>query len=144
GESEWFADEFGQFNDLCESQGWRCAVLGARRDRLDIYEAYGLRTLYLGDEAIIDAQEFTLDGRKMRPVRQAANRTINHGITCEVHREGTLEPTLRRGRPRPAPPAPAPQAAPGVSLAPPRALDKGDPPERATARRVAHGHAVAR
>ncbi len=96
GEPESYADAFQQFYDLCETQGWRIAALGTRRDRLEIYEAHGLRTLYLGDEAIIDAQEFTLDGRKMRPVRQATNRTINHGITCEVHREGTLDPTLRR------------------------------------------------
>jgi lysyl-tRNA synthetase class 2 len=32
----------------------------------------------------------------MKAVRQATNRTIRHGITCEVHREGALEPTLRR------------------------------------------------
>jgi len=38
---------------------------------------------------------FTLDGRAMRPVRQAANRTRNHGITTEIMREGELDPDLR-------------------------------------------------
>jgi lysyl-tRNA synthetase class 2 len=52
--------------------------------------------MYLGDEAIIDTTSFALEGRKMRPVRQATNRTIAHGITCEVQREGDLDPTLRR------------------------------------------------
>jgi hypothetical protein len=55
-----------------------------------------MRELYLGDEAIIDTATFSLTGRHMRPVRQATNRTINHGITCEVYREGALDPTLRR------------------------------------------------
>ena len=31
----------------------------------------------------------------MRPVRQAANRTRNHGITTEIMREGELSPDLR-------------------------------------------------
>ena len=96
GDPESFADAFRMFHDLCEGQGWRVAVLGARRDRLDVYETGRLRELYLGDEAIIDTAAFTLDGRHMRPVRQATNRTINHGITCEVYREGALDPTLRR------------------------------------------------
>jgi lysyl-tRNA synthetase class 2 len=96
GDEASFASAFRNFFDLCESQGWRPAVLGARRDRLPLYEEQGLRSVYLGDEAIIDTTEFNLEGRKMRPVRQATNRTINHGITCEVHREGELDPTLRR------------------------------------------------
>jgi lysyl-tRNA synthetase class 2 len=32
----------------------------------------------------------------MRPVRQAFNRTKNFGLSAEIHREGELEPTLRR------------------------------------------------
>jgi lysyl-tRNA synthetase class 2 len=91
-----FADAFRVFADLCDALGWRIAVLGARRDRGAVYESAGLRELYLGDEAIIDTAAFTLEGRMMRPVRQATNRTMNHSITCEFHREGNLDPTLRR------------------------------------------------
>jgi lysyl-tRNA synthetase class 2 len=32
----------------------------------------------------------------MRPVRQAFNRTKNFALTAEIHREGELDPTLRR------------------------------------------------
>jgi lysyl-tRNA synthetase class 2 len=96
GEPDAFAPAFAAFVDLCDAQGWRLAVLGARRDRAEVYASARLRDLYLGDEAIIDTATFTLDGRDMRPVRQATNRTINHGITVEFHREGELDPTLRR------------------------------------------------
>jgi lysyl-tRNA synthetase class 2 len=71
-------------------------VIGARADRIPVYETAGLRARYLGDEAVIDVDEFTLDGRRMRPVRQAFNRTKNFALTAEIHREGELEPTLRR------------------------------------------------
>ena len=76
----------------------------ARADRIPFYEAAGLRARYLGDEAVIDVDEFTLDGRRMRPVRQAFNRTKNFALTAEIHREGELDPTLRRARRHLGPP----------------------------------------
>jgi lysyl-tRNA synthetase class 2 len=96
GEVDSFGDALDRFLDVCEAQGWRFAALGVRDDRLPIYEARGLKSMYLGDEAIIDTATFTLEGRMMRPVRQATNRTLSHGISCEIVREGALDPTLRR------------------------------------------------
>ena len=91
-----FADAFDRFLERCTERGWRPAVIGARGDQLALYEAVGLRSRYLGDEAVIDVDGFTLDGRRMRGVRQAFNRTKNFGLTTEIHREGQLDPTLRR------------------------------------------------
>lgn len=91
-----FADAVCRFVERCAECGWRPAVIGARGDRLALYESVGLRARYLGDEAVIDVENFTLDGRRMRPVRQAFNRTKNFGLTAEIHHEGALEPTLRR------------------------------------------------
>jgi lysyl-tRNA synthetase class 2 len=91
-----FADALGRFFERCSECGWRPAVIGARWDRVGLYESLGLRARYLGDEAVIDVDEFTLDGRRMRPVRQAFNRTKNFDLTAEFHREGELDPALRR------------------------------------------------
>ncbi len=91
-----FSDAVHAFVDMCDTFGWRPAVLGARRDRLPIYESAGLKALYLGDEAVVDVPGFTLDCPPMRAVRQAVNRTRRAGVTCEIHREGELDPTLRR------------------------------------------------
>ncbi len=84
-----------RFVERCDAHGWRPASIGVRHDRIALWQEAGLRAHYLGDEAIIDVDAFTLDGRAMRPVRQAANRTRNHGITTEIMREGELEPDLR-------------------------------------------------
>ena len=91
-----FGDAIARFLDRCRACGWRPAVIGARADRVPFYETAGLRARYLGDEAVIDVDEFTLDGRRMRPVRQAFNRTKNFALTAEIYREGELDPTLRR------------------------------------------------
>lgn len=95
GEPASFPDALAQFVAHCEARGWRPAVMGARSDRLDVYLASGMRAQYLGDEAIVDVASFTLDGRVMRGVRQAVNRTRNFGITTEVCREGELADGLR-------------------------------------------------
>jgi lysyl-tRNA synthetase class 2 len=96
GDPDSFVDAFDRFLARCAERGWRPAVIGARGDRLGLYSGVGLRTRYLGDEAVIDVDRFTLDGRRMRGVRQAFNRTKNFGLTAEIHLEGELEPTLRR------------------------------------------------
>jgi len=84
------------FVDLCERSGWRPAVYGARVDRIPLYERAGLKSIYIGDEAIIDVPSFSLEGRKMRNVRQSVAHSVRAGVTTEVHREGQLDPTLKR------------------------------------------------
>ena len=95
GDPDAYPDVIQKFLERCEAYGWRPASIGVRHDRLDLWQGFGMRAHYLGDEAIIDVGTFSLDGRAMRPVRQAANRTRNFGITTEIHREGELGPDLR-------------------------------------------------
>jgi lysylphosphatidylglycerol synthetase-like protein (DUF2156 family) len=64
-------DEFLAF---CRERGWRVAFLAAREADAARYEARGLRSLYLGDEAIIRPDRFTLQGQRMKKVREAVNR----------------------------------------------------------------------
>jgi lysyl-tRNA synthetase class 2 len=94
GEPASFAAAVGAFLDHCDRHGWRPAFLGARDDLVAMYRAAGLRCHYLGDEAIIDVAEFTLDGRAMRPVRQACNRATNQGVSTEIRRERELPAVL--------------------------------------------------
>lgn len=89
-------DAIHRFIARCDAHGWRPAAIGVRGDRLDSWIEEGMRAQYLGDEAVIAVAEFKLDGRPMRPVRQAVSRTRRHGITTEIHLEGDLDPTLRR------------------------------------------------
>jgi lysyl-tRNA synthetase class 2 len=89
-----FRDAVTRFVAYCDARGWRPAFMGVRDDRLPLYEAAGLRAEYLGDEAIVAVDGFSLDGRAMRGVRQAVNRTVKAGITTEAVREGDLDDAL--------------------------------------------------
>ncbi|MDI2131973.1 phosphatidylglycerol lysyltransferase domain-containing protein [Yinghuangia seranimata] len=65
---------------------WVPAVMGASEEAGTIYARHGLDALELGDEAIVEVSEFTLDGRAMRVVRQAYNRVKRAGYTTRIRR----------------------------------------------------------
>lgn len=75
-----------------QARGWRTAVMGASSRLLDVYRVLGMRPLYHGDEAVIDVEGFSLDGRHMRTARQAVHRVERSGYRAEVIAAGDLSP----------------------------------------------------
>ncbi|MFG3255971.1 phosphatidylglycerol lysyltransferase domain-containing protein [Streptomyces sp. NPDC048172] len=71
---------------------WVPAVMGASEEAGTIYARHGLQALELGDEAIVETAEFTLDGRAMRTVRQAYNRVKRAGYEVRVRRHADIPP----------------------------------------------------
>ncbi|WP_425954766.1 bifunctional lysylphosphatidylglycerol flippase/synthetase MprF [Xylanimonas sp. McL0601] len=86
---------WSEFLAYVEQHGWSVAVLGARPERLPLYEASGLRPVYLGDEAIVDCREFALAGAKNKSLRQAVGRVRREGYTTTFHDPASLDPALR-------------------------------------------------
>src|SRR5665213_2432945 len=86
-------EAFSAFRDFAESRGWTIGVMGASAEWLAIYHAAGLHYLYLGDEAIVDCQHFSLEGQKMKGLRQACNRLARHGYTVEFLDPSKIEPS---------------------------------------------------
>jgi lysyl-tRNA synthetase class 2 len=78
------------------ARGWHLAVLGAAEPSLGLYRARGLRCHYEGDEAIVDVERFSLDGRAIRKVRQSVTRLEREGYAVLVRRADEVGPSLRR------------------------------------------------
>jgi lysylphosphatidylglycerol synthetase-like protein (DUF2156 family) len=72
--------------DVCTEHGWRPAVLGASDEMTLVWRQLGLRGMHIGDEAVIDVNDFSLASRRMRNLRQAVNRTRNAGVTVTIGR----------------------------------------------------------
>ncbi|MFG3528008.1 phosphatidylglycerol lysyltransferase domain-containing protein [Streptomyces sp. NPDC047917] len=70
--------------------GWIPAVMGVSEEGGTIYARHGLDALELGDEAIVETAEFTLEGRAMRTVRQAYNRVRRAGYEVTVRRHADI------------------------------------------------------
>jgi lysyl-tRNA synthetase class 2 len=79
------------FSTFVEESGWSISVLGASADWLPTYEKSGLRSVYLGDEAIIRCQDFTVDGRTLRAARQAHSRVRRAGYSIALLDPATLD-----------------------------------------------------
>ncbi len=66
--------------------GWIPAVMGASEEAGTVYARHGMDALELGDEAVVEVAEFTLEGRAMRTVRQAYNRVKRAGYVVRILR----------------------------------------------------------
>lgn len=74
-------------NDFVEhanARGWDVVVTGASSAYVEGYRELGLRTLKIGEEAVVDPDAFSLEGRKIRKVRQAVARVSRRGWSVEV------------------------------------------------------------
>ncbi len=73
-----------------ERYAWIPGVIGASEQGALAYRRAGLDALELGDEALLDLDTFSLEGRSMRVVRQAVNRVRRAGYTVDVRRQREL------------------------------------------------------
>ncbi len=84
---------FSAFRDFAEARGWTIGIMAAGEEWLPIYQAAGLHYLYLGDEAIVNCQTFSLAGHKMKGLRQACTRLARYGYTVEFLDPAKIEPS---------------------------------------------------
>jgi lysyl-tRNA synthetase class 2 len=79
------------FLDEAARHAWVPAVVGCGELGAEIWCREGeLTALELGDEAIVQVADFTLQGRAMRNVRQMVTRVCRHGYVAELRRVGDV------------------------------------------------------
>ncbi len=83
-------------HEFAEARGLKLGAVGASEVMCPLYDKLGLRTLYLGDEAVIDLQRFSLEGRAIRKVRQSVSRLSKAGFAAELHEFASLDQTTSR------------------------------------------------
>ena len=83
------------FRRFAHDRAWRVAILGASAELLPLYRASGLRSIYLGDEAVVCPAEFSLEGRAIRKVRQSVHRVRRAGYRVRFVRPAEVTPELR-------------------------------------------------
>jgi lysyl-tRNA synthetase class 2 len=76
--------------ELAERHGLSLGVVGAGEELLDLWRSAGLRTVYLGDEAIVDTAALSLEGRAVRKLRQSVTRLRKAGYTTELRAHEAL------------------------------------------------------
>jgi lysyl-tRNA synthetase class 2 len=83
------------WTQLTQQRAWIPAVLAASETGAEAYHRAGFDALEIGDEAVVEAADFTLDGRAMRSVRQAVNPARRAGYRVRVESVRDLNPEWR-------------------------------------------------
>jgi lysyl-tRNA synthetase class 2 len=93
GDPEAWPGAIAAYRDLVEEYAWTPAVIGNSELGATVFKReMGLTALALGDEAIVDVTEFSLDGRPMRGVRQACTKVTRAGYDVRIRRVRDIDP----------------------------------------------------
>jgi lysyl-tRNA synthetase, class II len=92
GDPEAWPGAINAFLDEAARHAWVPAVIGCSELGAETWcrESGGLTALELGDEAVVNVADFTLQGRSMRNVRQMVTRVSRAGYVAEVRRMGDM------------------------------------------------------
>jgi len=90
GDPEAWPGAIEQWLREASEHAWAPAVAGASEQAGEVFARHGLTALELGDEAIVEVAEFTLEGRAMRTVRQATNKIKRAGYTARIRRHSEI------------------------------------------------------
>jgi lysyl-tRNA synthetase class 2 len=80
------------FEAAAARRGWDVVLTAASEREVGGYRAAGFHVLRIGDEAVVDPREFSLEGKARKTVRKAVHRVERHGWTISCVRGDALEP----------------------------------------------------
>jgi phosphatidylglycerol lysyltransferase len=73
------------FVAYCRANGWRVAFHQATAQFLPFYVRSGLRRIKVGDDAIVQLDQFTLSGKQAKPLRSKLNQLEKLGIQLTLY-----------------------------------------------------------
>jgi Uncharacterized conserved protein len=74
-----------QFDRYCFSNGLKCIYYRVPQSSLSIYAKMKKKSLFIGQEAVVDLESFTLEGRKRGTLRNAVNKVADKDFKTTVH-----------------------------------------------------------
>ena len=93
GDPEAWPGAIHTFLDEAARHAWVPAVIGCSELGAEIWTREGaLTALELGDEAVVNVADFTLEGRAMRNVRQMVGRVAKKGYAAQIRRLSEITP----------------------------------------------------
>jgi lysyl-tRNA synthetase class 2 len=95
GDPEAWPGAIAAFLETADEHAWTPAVMGCSEEAGTAWSRAGLAALEIGDEAVVEVDDFTLEGRAMRNVRQAVTRIERSGYTTRISRVVDISPEDR-------------------------------------------------
>ncbi len=73
------------FQQFCQRNDWYPAFYQTLPTHLDLYQSLGFKAVKIGEEAIVDLNAFTMQGKAGKPLRNAVNRMTKLGHRVDFH-----------------------------------------------------------
>jgi lysyl-tRNA synthetase class 2 len=128
GDPEAWPGAMAAFLREAQVHAWTPAVIGCSERAGQVWCRHtGFTALELGDEAVVDARTFSLEGRPMRNVRQMVKRIERAGYTTEICRARDVSEGERRRALTDAAAWRSTETERGFSMALGRVVDPADP-----------------
>ena len=128
GDPEAWPGAMAAFLREAQVHAWTPAVIGCSERAGQVWCRHtGFTALELGDEAVVDARTFSLEGRPMRNVRQMVKRIERAGYTTEIGRARDVSEGERRRALADAAAWRSTETERGFSMALGRVVDPADP-----------------
>lgn len=86
------------FQQFCARNDWYPAFYQTLPDDLDLYRSLGFQILQIGEEAIVDLKQFTLEGKAGRNLRTPINKFTKAGYQIDFHQPPISSELLRELR----------------------------------------------
>jgi phosphatidylglycerol lysyltransferase len=86
------------FLEMCKENGWMCGFHQTLPDFLPMYRRLGFHKLKIGDDAIVDLAEFSLDGKRMKQFRTEIRKLEAKGIVSREYEPPLTDEVLAQIR----------------------------------------------
>ncbi len=73
------------FDLYCYENGLKSIYYRVPEENLSIYKGVGKKSLFLGQEGVVDLQSFTLEGGSRKSLRNAVNKVIERGYKAKIY-----------------------------------------------------------
>ena len=96
GEAEDLKEAIIGYQEFCDRNDWKPAFYQTLPDHLDLYKSLGFKAVKIGEEAIVDLKNFSLQGKAGRNLRNAFNRFNKLGYSTKFYQPPITNELLDR------------------------------------------------
>jgi phosphatidylglycerol lysyltransferase len=73
------------FGKYCYENGLKDIYYRVPKESLDVYGIFSKKSLFVGQEGVVDISQFTLEGGERKSIRNALNKITEQGYSAKIH-----------------------------------------------------------
>lgn len=90
------SDCIEEFSSYCYENGLKDIYYRTPAESLPVYKALRKKSIFLGQEAVLDTFTFTLEGREVKSIRNAVRKITELGFHIQVYQPPLLDGTIQK------------------------------------------------